>query len=151
MYGGALYTYQHSFLEWLHLEDTGVFVAAGDENKSPELLERLRAAGAALADPDDHNAPRLVIRAGDVVVRAPLNQTQAARDLMNRLPLTVSGSDSGVDYCCELKEGTFDEADGRAVTDAIRRAVGAAKEIMLHGTMSAANLYNSTVFNPEAR
>ena len=111
VYGGALYTYQHSFLEWLHLEDTGVFVAAGDENKSPELLERLRAAGAALADPDDHNVPRLVIRAGDVVVRAPLNQTQAARDLMNRLPLTVSGSDSGVDYCCELKEGTFDEAE----------------------------------------
>ena len=28
---------------------------------------------------------------------------------MNRLPLTVSGSDSGVDYCCELKEGVFDE------------------------------------------
>ncbi len=47
--------------------------------------------------------------------------------------------------------GTFDEADGRAVTDAIRRAVGAAKEIVLHGTMSAANLYNSTAFNPEAR
>ena len=42
VYGGALYTYQHSFLEWLHLEDMGVFMAAGDENKSPELLERLR-------------------------------------------------------------------------------------------------------------
>ena len=111
VYGGALYTYQHSFLEWLHLEDMGVFVAAGDENKSPELLERLRAAGAALTDPDDHNVARLVIRAGDVEVRAPLNQTQAARDLMNRLPLTVSGTDSGVDYCCELKEGAFDEAE----------------------------------------
>lgn len=111
VYDGALYTYQHSFLGWLHLEDMGVFVAAGDENKSPELLERLRAAGATLTDPDDHNVPRLVIRAGDVEVRAPLNQTQAARDLMNRLPLTVSGTDSGVDYCCELKEGTFDEAE----------------------------------------
>ena len=109
VYGGALYTYQHSFLGWLHLEDMGVFVAAGDENKSPEMLERLCAAGAALTDPDDHNVPRLVIRAGDVEVRAPLNQTQAARDLMNRLPLTVSGSDSGIDYCCELKEGAFDE------------------------------------------
>lgn len=111
VYGGALYTYQHSFLEWLHLEDMGVFMAAGDENKSPELLERLRAAGAALTDPDEHNVARLVIRAGDVEVQASLNQTQAARDLMNRLPLTVSGVDSGVDYCCELKEGIFDEAE----------------------------------------
>lgn len=111
VYGGALYTYRHSFLEWLHLEDMGVYVAAEDENKSPELLERLRAAGAALTEPDDRNAARLVIRADDVEVRAPLNQTQAARDLMNRLPLTVSGSDSGVDYCCELKEGAFDEAE----------------------------------------
>ena len=111
VYGGALYTYQHSFLEWLHLEDMGVFVAAGSENKSPELLERLHAAGAALTDPDDHNAARLVIRASGVEVRAPLNQTQAARDLMNRLPLTVSGTDSGVDYCCALKEGVFDEAE----------------------------------------
>lgn len=111
VYGGALYTYQHSFLEWLHLEDMGVFVAAGDENKSPELLERLRAAGEALTDPDERNVARLVIRAGDVVVRAPLNKTQAARDLMNRLPLTVNGADSGVDFCCELKEGAFDEAE----------------------------------------
>lgn len=111
VYGGALYTYQHSFLGWLHLEDMGAFTAAGDENKSPELLERLRAAAAALTDPDEHNVAKLVIRAGDIEVKAPLNQTQAARDLMNRLPLTVSGSDSGVDYCCELKEGAFDEAE----------------------------------------
>ena len=111
VYDGAVYTYQHSFLSWLHLEDMGIFTAAGEENKSPELLERLRAAGAALTDPDDRNVARLVIRSGDVVVRAPLNQTQAARDLMNRLPLTVVGRDSGVDYCCEFKEGAFDEVE----------------------------------------
>ena len=111
VYEGAIYTYRHSFLGWLHLEDTGIFTAAGDENKSPELLERLRAAGAALTNPDDRNVARLVIRSDDVVVRAPLNQTQAARDLMNRLPLTVVGRDSGVDYCCELKEGVFDESE----------------------------------------
>ena len=111
VYDGALYEYRNSFLGWLHLEDMGVFTAAGDKNKSPELMERLRAAGAALADPDDRNVARLVIRAGDVIVRARLNQTQAARDLMNRLPLTVSGHDSGIDYCCELKEGTSDEAE----------------------------------------
>lgn len=111
VYDGAIYTYMHSFLGWLHLEDMGIFTAAGDENKSPELLERLRTAGAALSDPDEHNVARLVIRSGDVVVRAPLNQTQAARDLMNRLPTTLEGSDSGLDYCCEFKEGAFDGAE----------------------------------------
>ncbi|MDO4798863.1 MAG: flavodoxin family protein [Coriobacteriales bacterium] len=111
VYDGAIYSYQHSFLGWLHLENMGIFTAAGEENKSPELLERLRAAGAALTDPNDRNVARLVIRSGDVVVRAPLNQTQAAHDLMNRLPLSVSGHDSGVDYCCELKEGVFDESE----------------------------------------
>ena len=45
--------------------------------------------------------------------------------------------------------GTFNEADGRAVTDAIRRSAAAAREIVLHGAGSAANLYNSTAFNPE--
>lgn len=111
VYDGAIYTYLHSFLGWLHLEDMGIFTAAGDENKSQELLERLRASGAALTDPDEHNVARLVIRSGDVTVRAPLNQTQAARDLMNRLPVTLEGNDSGVDYCCEFKEGAFDEAE----------------------------------------
>lgn len=111
VYDGAIYIYQHSFVGWLHLEDMGVFTAAGDENKSPDLLERLRNAGAALTNPDDHNVARLVIRSGDLTLKAPLNQTQAARDLMNRLPLTVIGHDSGVDYCCELKEGAFDEGE----------------------------------------
>ena len=105
VYGGAVYTYQHSFLGWLHLEDMGVFVAAGDENKSPQLLERLRAAGAALTDPDDHNIARLVIRAGDVEVKASLNQTQAARDLMNRLPRCFKIQSGGIDLYNSSKLG----------------------------------------------
>ena len=109
VYDGAIYIYRHSFIGWLHLEDMGIFTAAGDENKSPELLDRLRNAGAKLTDPDDHNIARLVIRSDNRTLWAPLNDTQAARDLMNRLPLTVIGHDSGVDYCCELKEGAFDE------------------------------------------
>lgn len=111
VYDGAIYTYLHSFLGWLHLGDMSTFTAAGDENKSPELLERLRIAGAVLTDPDEHNVARLVIRSGDITVKAPLNQTQAARDLMNRLPVTVEGNDSGVDCCCEFMEGAFDEAE----------------------------------------
>ena len=111
VYDGAVFTYRNSFLEYLHLEDMGIFTAAGDENKSDELLTRIREAGAALTDPDDHNVPRLVIRSGDVTVRAKMNGSFAARDFMNRLPMTVTGEDSGVDYCCELEDGVIDEAE----------------------------------------
>lgn len=47
--------------------------------------------------------------------------------------------------------GTFNQADWRAVTDAIRRAVAAVQEIIEHGTGAAANLYNASDFNPESR
>ena len=30
---------------------------------------------------------------------------------MNRLPMTVNGFDSGVDYCCELEDGVIDESE----------------------------------------
>ncbi len=111
VYDGAVFTYRNSFLEYLHLEDMGIFTAAGDENKSDELLTRIREAGAALTDPDDHNVPRLVIRSGDVTVKAKMNSSFAARDFMNRLPMTVTGEDSGVDYCCELEDGAIDETE----------------------------------------
>lgn len=42
VYGGALYEYQNSFLGYLKLEDMGVFTAFGSQNKSEELLERIR-------------------------------------------------------------------------------------------------------------
>lgn len=47
--------------------------------------------------------------------------------------------------------GTFDTSDGRAVTDAIRRAASAACEIVENGPVSAANIYNQTVFTPDAK
>lgn len=109
VYDGAIFAYQNSFVEYLHLEDMGIFTAAGSENKSEELLTRLAAAGAALTDPDDHNAARLVITAGNATVKAKLNNTIAARDLMNRLPMMVTGFDSGIDYCCECADGEMDE------------------------------------------
>jgi multimeric flavodoxin WrbA len=48
VYDGAIYAYQNSFLAYLHLEDMGIFTAAGDENKSESLLTTLKSAGAAL-------------------------------------------------------------------------------------------------------
>ena len=50
VYSGAIFEYQNSFLQYLHLEDCGMFAAHGEENQSPELLERLRAAGRNLKD-----------------------------------------------------------------------------------------------------
>jgi multimeric flavodoxin WrbA len=111
VYDGAIFTYRNSFIEYLHLEDMGIFTAAGNQNKSEELLTRLTVAGAALTDPDDHNAARLVISSGDVTVKAKLNNTMTARDLMNRLPMTVTGFDSGIDYCCECRDGALDESE----------------------------------------
>ena len=111
VYEGTVYAYRNSFLSYLHLEDMGIFTAAGEENKSEALFERLHAAGAALTDPDDHNVARLVITSGTVTVKAKLNNTQAARDLMNRLPMTVEGYDSGVDYCCTCRDGVIDEQE----------------------------------------
>lgn len=53
----------------------------------------------------------ITITCGDVVLHAVLNDTVAARDLIGRLPLTVSGYDSGIDYCCTLASGAFDPGE----------------------------------------
>lgn len=45
VYCGAFYEYQQSFLNYLHLEDMGIFTAYGKENKSEESLAKLREAG----------------------------------------------------------------------------------------------------------
>ncbi|MFR3921180.1 MAG: hypothetical protein ACLTYN_03585 [Dysosmobacter welbionis] len=41
MYSGAIYEYQNSFLNYLHLEDMGIFTACDKQNQSPEKLEEL--------------------------------------------------------------------------------------------------------------
>ena len=41
VYGGAVYEYRRSFLEYLHLEDMGIYTAFDKQNKSPEKLEAL--------------------------------------------------------------------------------------------------------------
>ena len=48
MYEGAKFSYQGDFLDYLKLEDMGVFTSFGQQNKSPEKLEELRAFGASL-------------------------------------------------------------------------------------------------------
>jgi len=42
VYCGAIYEYQNSFLNYLKLEDMGIYSAYGKQNKSPEILEALR-------------------------------------------------------------------------------------------------------------
>lgn len=48
MYDGAMFSYQGDFLDYLGLEDMGVFTAHGAENHSQQTLERLRAFGESL-------------------------------------------------------------------------------------------------------
>lgn len=42
------------------------------------------------------------------VLRAVLNDTAAAQDFEKRLPLSLSGYDSGIDYCCNAASGLYD-------------------------------------------
>lgn len=48
MYDGAMFSYQGDFLDFLGLEDMGVFTAHGGENGSQRTLEKLRAFGESL-------------------------------------------------------------------------------------------------------
>lgn len=48
MYNGALFSFQGDFLDYLGLENMGVFTAHGAENGSPEKLGELRTFGASL-------------------------------------------------------------------------------------------------------
>ncbi len=45
VYDGAVYEYRKSFLEYLKLEDMGIFKAFGKQNQSEELLNALREFG----------------------------------------------------------------------------------------------------------
>lgn len=48
VYGGAIYAYQNSFLDYLNLEDMGIFTAFDEQNKSEETLARLTQFGKSL-------------------------------------------------------------------------------------------------------
>lgn len=48
VFGGAIYEYQNSFLDYLKLEDMGVFTAFDKQNKSEETLRKLREFGRSL-------------------------------------------------------------------------------------------------------
>ena len=45
VYEGAIYEYRNSFLEFLKLENMGIFTAFGKQNKSAEKLSELRTFG----------------------------------------------------------------------------------------------------------
>ena len=48
VYEGALYSFHGDFLDYLGLENAGVFTAWGSQNGSPEKLEELRKFGESL-------------------------------------------------------------------------------------------------------
>ena len=120
-------------LPWYKLPVERLIVLHDDVNLAPGRI-RVRAKGS----DGGHNGLKSII-------------CQHGSDAFPRVKIGV-GMPPHPDYAMpDWVLGTFDAADGRAVTDAIRRSVAAAKEIVAHGTASAANLYNSTEFNPESR
>ncbi|MDE5883504.1 MAG: flavodoxin family protein [Oscillospiraceae bacterium] len=48
MYDGAIFSYQGDFLDYLGLQDMGIFTSHGSQNQSPEKLQELRNFGASL-------------------------------------------------------------------------------------------------------
>ena len=48
VYGGAIYEYQNSFLDYLKVEDMGIVTAFGDQNKSPEKEQEMYQLGKSL-------------------------------------------------------------------------------------------------------
>lgn len=48
VYNGAIYEYQNSFLDYLNLEDMGIYAAHGKQNRSEEKLKELRKFGQSL-------------------------------------------------------------------------------------------------------
>ncbi|BBF41756.1 hypothetical protein lbkm_0436 [Lachnospiraceae bacterium KM106-2] len=53
----------------------------------------------------------IVIKAGDMVIPATLNDTVAAQEFKKRLPFTVTGCKSEVDFCCCTACGVFDPTE----------------------------------------
>lgn len=55
---GAFYEYQSSFLNYLHLEDMGIFTAYDKQNGSPEKLEELYQFGKSICtETEENNRP----------------------------------------------------------------------------------------------
>lgn len=50
VYSGAIFEYQNSFLQYLHLEDMGMFSAYGKQNNSTDTLNELREFGRSLPE-----------------------------------------------------------------------------------------------------
>lgn len=54
---------------------------------------------------------KIVIKANGAIIPAVLNDTAAAQDFKKRLPLSVSGRKSDMDFCCAAASGVFDPSE----------------------------------------
>ncbi len=54
---------------------------------------------------------KIVLKANNTEIPAVLNDTIAANEFKNRLPFSVSGYRSEVDYCCTAACGHFDPTE----------------------------------------
>ena len=118
-------------LDWYKLPPERLIVLHDDVNLAPGHI-RIRAKGSA---------------GGQNGLKSIIYQTRSEN--FPRVKIGV-GMPTHADYdLADWVLSGFSEADGRAVTDAIRRAADAACEIVKNGPISAANIYNQTTFDPE--
>ena len=54
---------------------------------------------------------QIILKTNNVIIPAILNDTVAAQEFKKRLPLSVSGYRSVVDYCCTAACGIFDPTE----------------------------------------
>ena len=54
---------------------------------------------------------KIILKANGIEIPAILNDTVAAKEFRKRLPFSVSGNRSAVDYCCRTACGIFDPAE----------------------------------------
>lgn len=120
-------------LNWYKLPSARLIVIYDDVNLAPGRI-RIRSKGS----DGGHNGIKSTIY-------------QLNTDVFPRIKIGVGSPDNTHYEMVDWVLGTFNDEDGRAVTDAIKRAALAVKEIIQNGTESAAAKYNGTTFNPETK
>lgn len=85
----------------------------------------------------------ITITSGNTVLHATLNDTMAAKDFSQRLPLAVSGYDSGIDYCCTAASGVFDPAEMQTGWKNGDISLGGGWFALLYGGQEQSNAYRN--------
>ena len=79
------------------------------------------------------------------MLRATLNDTVAAKDFAKRLPLTLSGYDSGIDCCCNAATGLSDPLEAQTGWKNGDISLGGGYFALLYGGEEESSAYKNLV------